>query len=227
MSSPSTRGRCYFCRKTFAKSGMAKHLASCPERQQSQVRQNKQSQAETERILHLFVEGDDRPEYWQHVELPETMTLLKLDRWLREVWLECCGHMSAFHIGGQSYARQADKELGFRSMQRVWLGNLVGRGDRFGYDYDFGTMTTLRFKVVDEREGVFGKERVEPMAVNEPPDIRCQCGAPATQVCGLCLAGDESYAFCDTCAPDHECGEEMLLPVLNSPRMGVCGYGAV
>jgi hypothetical protein len=28
----------------------------------------------------------------------------------------------------------------------------------------------------------------------------------------------------DVCVKDHECGEEMLLPMANSPRAGVCGY---
>jgi hypothetical protein len=43
----------------------------------------------------------------------------------------------------------------------------------------------------------------------EPPLISCEvCGKPATEVC----------------AGEHECGEEMLLPVVNSPRVGMCGY---
>ena len=29
---------------------------------------------------------------------------------------------------------------------------------------------------------------------------------------------------CDQCLESHECGEEMVLDVVNSPRMGVCGY---
>jgi len=29
---------------------------------------------------------------------------------------------------------------------------------------------------------------------------------------------------CEGCAGEHECGEEMLLPVVNSPRVGMCGY---
>ena len=29
--------------------------------------------------------------------------------------------------------------------------------------------------------------------------------------------------YCDECGTEHDCGEEMMLPVLNSPRMGVCG----
>jgi len=227
MSTPTTRGRCYYCRETFAKSAMAKHLAQCPERQQSQARNNEQTRYTPRRVLHLLVEGYDRPEYWKHIELPATMTLLKFDGWLRQMWLECCGHMSAFHIGEHSYGRQADKELGFRSMQRTKIGDLVKVGDWFGYDYDFGTTTTLRFNVVDERESIFGKDQIKPMAINEPPDIRCQCGQPATQVCGICLWDEDNYALCESCAAEHECGEEMLLPVVNSPRMGMCAYGAV
>jgi hypothetical protein len=37
------------------------------------------------------------------------------------------------------------------------------------------------------------------------------------------LYPDEGW-LCDECAVGHECGEEMLLPVVNSPRVGVCGY---
>jgi hypothetical protein len=33
-----------------------------------------------------------------------------------------------------------------------------------------------------------------------------------------------SNSFCQDCLVEHECGEEMALPVVNSPRMGVCGY---
>jgi hypothetical protein len=33
----------------------------------------------------------------------------------------------------------------------------------------------------------------------------------------------ESFV-CDQCQNSHECGEEMIMPVVNSPRMGVCGY---
>jgi hypothetical protein len=30
--------------------------------------------------------------------------------------------------------------------------------------------------------------------------------------------------FCAKCSEEHEDGEEMMLPVVNSPRMGECGY---
>jgi hypothetical protein len=30
--------------------------------------------------------------------------------------------------------------------------------------------------------------------------------------------------YCEKCLAENECEEEMALPVVNSPRMGVCGY---
>ena len=70
------------------------------------------------------------------------------------------------------------------------------------------------------------KERVGILARNNPPEINCGCGKDAEWVCAICLEenmGKDCY-FCDECADEHECGEEMFLPVVNSPRMGVCGY---
>ncbi len=59
---------------------------------------------------------------------------------------------------------------------------------------------------------------------NEAPVIVCQsCGKPATQVCSQCVYDGEGW-LCEECAEDHECGEEMFLPVVNSPRVGMCGY---
>ena len=43
------------------------------------------------------------PEYWMHLEVPADATLGSLDRFLRDTWLECCGHMSEFEIEGTRY----------------------------------------------------------------------------------------------------------------------------
>ena len=36
--------------------------------------------------------------------------------------------------------------------------------------------------------------------------------------------GEGGGLLCEDCAKTHEGGEDMLLDVCNSPRMGVCGY---
>lgn len=225
MAQRSTRGRCHYCGGHFAKSGIRRHLKACAERGRWLEHGQRQAQLQRRRILHLLVEGYTHPEYWMHLELPASMTLRKLDSYLRTVWLECCGHLSAFMIGSDAYAPTANRELGMKSMNKP-IGELVGPGDWFGYDYDFGDTTTLRLGIISEREGVLGKGRVEPMAVNLPPDVRCACGEPAKKVCAVCQYEGEGW-FCDRCAAAHPCGEEMLLPVMNSPRVGQCAYGLV
>lgn len=37
------------------------------------------------------------------VEIKETETLKALDRFLRDIWVECCGHLSEFDINGVIY----------------------------------------------------------------------------------------------------------------------------
>jgi hypothetical protein len=108
----------------------------------------------------------------------------------------------------------------------VPLADVLNVGTKFTHEYDFGSTTELRLRVVGEREGVplDDEDPVTLLARNDPPDIRCVvCGEPATQVCTSCNWQDQGW-LCDKCAPKHECGEEMLLPVVNSPRVGVCGY---
>jgi hypothetical protein len=59
---------------------------------------------------------------------------------------------------------------------------------------------------------------------NTPPLILCNvCGKPATEVCAQCIYDGEGW-LCDDCAVEHEGGEEMLLPVVNSSRVGMCAY---
>jgi predicted RNA-binding Zn-ribbon protein involved in translation (DUF1610 family) len=175
------------------------------------------------RIFHLFAEGWARPEYWRHFELPARATLRDVDDFLRETWLECCGHLSAFTIDGQSYMPSADRELDARGMN-ISLEKVLYPGVKFRHEYDFGTTTELALRLIGEREGEVRGRAVRILARNAAPEFQCEdCGATATQVCTECLWEGEGW-LCDQCAPEHACGEEMCLPVVNSPRMGMCGY---
>jgi hypothetical protein len=97
---------------------------------------------------------------------------------------------------------------------------------KFYYEYDYGSTTDLVLRTVADWEGKTGRSAVTPLARNLPPEIFCDiCGSPkrATRVCTECQWNGEGW-LCGECAAKHECGEEMLLPVVNSPRTGVCGY---
>jgi len=169
----------------------------------------------------------DAFEYWLHIEIPANAKLRDLDQFLRDIWLECCGHLSAFEINGVQYHLETEgfylepvKGMHFK------LSKVLNPGMKFHYTYDFGSSTELKLKVISERKGKAIKEKVRILARNDPPEINCSCGEDAKWVCTVCIEenlGEDCY-FCDECAEKHECGEEMLLPVVNSPRMGVCGY---
>ena len=99
----------------------------------------------------------------------------------------------------------------------------VKKGDVFHHIYDFGSSTELKLKVVGERQGYLDTNTVSLLARNLPPELLCDCGRPAEHVCTQCRWDGQGW-LCEKCAPKHECGEDYLLPVVNSPRMGVCGY---
>jgi hypothetical protein len=94
------------------------------------------------------------------------------------------------------------------------------------FPYDFGTSTELKLRVVDEREGRIGNEQVCLLSQNEAPIWECEvCGEEASWICTFCMYERENPFYCEDHSEDHECDEpEMLLPVVNSPRMGMCGY---
>src|SRR6266566_2621386 len=107
MARQTSKGTCAFCRGEFSKSAMTRHLETCEQRMLTEAKAGSKQQAQPTRKLHMVVEGRDLPMYWMHLEVTASTTLTTLDRFLRATWLECCGHLSAFEIGGIRYAIDA------------------------------------------------------------------------------------------------------------------------
>lgn len=163
-------------------------------------------------LIRLRIDDRYDPGYWIYVEMRADATLQHLDSFLRQLWLECCGHLSAFAV----------------DRRELPMGTRVGTafptaGATFHYEYDFGSTTTLTGHVLKRRHGSIGRAPVRLLARNDPPALSCmQCTSPATLVCPYC---PEDGLFCNTHADAHEhAAEEAYLPVVNSPRMGICGY---
>ena len=105
------------------------------------------------------------------------------------------------------------------------LYKVLAPGLKFFHEYDFGTTTELVLKVIAEHERAPGRNLIRLLARNEPPQLLCiACGKIATRVCTQCIYEGKGW-LCDECAPEHECDEAMLLPIVNSPRVGMCAYG--
>jgi hypothetical protein len=149
-----------------------------------------------EPLLLLRAEARGLATFWLDVAVKREGKLKDVDRFLRRIWLECCGHMSEFSTGTHHKLSMNTK-----------VSEAVGLGDRLGYVYDFGSSTELGLA-----------------ARNEPPTWPCDaCGRAATAVCTQCLYERKGFC-CSAHVSSHDCGEDMLSPVVNSPRMGVCGY---
>ena len=148
--------------------------------------------------------------------------------------------MSKFRIGAVNYFSEGydfgfTRALGsFRgqpaehSMSAKVGDTLPLSGEPVEYEYDFGSTTTLQLSVMAERIGRVGRPNVRLLARNTPPVWPCAiCGQPATWVCAFCLQEEGNAFACRAHRAQHACGEqEGFMPVVNSPRMGVCGYTA-
>ncbi len=216
------QGKCNFCGGIFGKRAMTKHLEKCRQGKIFQTPSNKNKLRKV-RVFHITVEGRYNPEYWMHIEISADAKLKDLDSFLRDIWLECCGHLSSFEIAGRTYVEESGARCGGKD-RNIMLSKVLIPGMKFYHQYDFGTTTELILKVVSERESELSGNTIVLCARNEPPLILCEsCGKTATQVCSQCIGSGAGW-LCDACAEEHECGEEMFLPVVNSPRVGCCGY---
>ena len=198
MATHQQKGPCYLCGQELTKGHMGRHLLS------------KHLAESGDQPCYLLRVTDEYGQYWLFVDIPLSSTLSTLDKFLRAVWVECCGHMSAFMEPG-SYG-------GEYGMSRK-IGSFAP-GDVLQYDYDFGDTTTLMINFMEKTSRPKQREAVRVLARNAPYEVLCdKCGKPAEYI------DPQEWppvAVCKKCAKKLD--EELLLPVVNSPRMGVCGY---
>lgn len=197
-------GSCSLCGAELKKASAAKHLATCLAAT---------SGAMEYVIVKVTGVGFGDIDYWLFAAVPADATLKDLDGFLRQTWLECCGHMSAF--------REKRTEI---PMSRK-IGQLAALGVKLIHEYDFGSTTELEVtfagKVIADK--LPGRSKIKLLARNNSGEFACDvCGKKATQICVDCIY--DGGLLCDKCAESHSCEDEFLLPIVNSPRCGVCAY---
>jgi hypothetical protein len=243
---PKSEGECLFCDGTFAKAGINRHI-------QTHLKQKAKENA----VGHSYlVKVEPNPKwgsspYFLSLWIDGNTTIEDIDRFLRNIWLECCGHMSAFtnpkirrQRGGmwsffeaeellaqgktKQYEKLMEETNGEVPMSRK-TDKVLYKGLKLEYEYDFGSSTELLLTVVEEYT-VKADNGIVLLSRNEPLEWLCDTckKEPATQICAVHDWEDDSL-FCDKCAKKHakkceDFEEYAALPVVNSPRMGVCAY---
>jgi len=202
---------CNLCGSAFSRKGMTRHVKSCLPKYLDRLAAERSS-----RLVCLKVAATHAPDYFLHLLVPARSTFEFLDLFLRDIWLECCGHMSAFFYPGSYYPIR----------KRISVGEVLSPGTKLGYQYDFGSTTDLTIQSIDLYQGAWEPEDgVLIIARNAQPIVPCDACSrhPAVWICTECQWAEGGW-LCETCAKKHDCDEEMFLPVVNSPRSGVCGY---
>lgn len=206
---------CKTCDYIGNKASMTRHHQKCTERIENP----------TQEVYRLRIDGG--MPFWLDVDLKAEATLNDLDAFLRGIWLECCGHLSGFSIGPQQ-----DFEFGhpFEEPQQPDqppVSELLTEKQEFNYTYDFGSSTYLEIKVVAKETVSDFEGDIRLLARNIQVGFRCvDCDQVAEHV--------HSWEFdeqtgrprlhCAKHVDEEELDEGAYLPVVNSPRIGVCGY---
>lgn len=203
-----SEGICIYCHKIYSKGGISRHLGAHL-RQLEKEANNKKSVA-----FHIRVEAGL---LFLQLLMNGNKPLNDLDMFLRQIWLECCGHMSQFH-----FSRYDEIPKGMLAK------NIFTKGGKLGYIYDWGSSTELSINIIN-KYFIPMKESIRLLSRNQPLYLPCDaCGKhPSTAICTV-HSWDEDSRFCKKCAKKHqkECpdADYTLMDLCNSPRAGVCGY---
>ena len=115
MKHPPSEGVCQLCQGKFAKNTIVRHLQHC-------LAEHEPARGSERKIIHLAVDG--YAPYWLHVDMPGEATFRELDGFLRDIWLECCGHLSAFQfdrgvMSRRGIAQGSDFDWNFEAAQQA------------------------------------------------------------------------------------------------------------
>lgn len=248
MKEINSTGECLFCKKHYAKAGINRHLKKHLE---EKAIQNKPGKS-------FLLKVEPHPSYWKtnpyflSLWVDGNTLMHDIDDFLRGIWLECCGHLSAFtdpvkrkQRGGMWNFFEAEEMLEhgrvkeYEDMMEQAKGEIpmsrkakdaFYEGGKVAYEYDFGSTTHLQLTVMGEYSCKADK-KIVLISRNEPPATKCHsCDKEiATEMCTVCGYDDNDYMFCTTCAQKHgkkceDFADYASMPIVNSPRTGVCGY---
>ncbi len=216
--------RCYVCKKEFSNSGMTRHLKSCLVKNEGY----KAAGNFPDPCFMICVKDIYEKDYSLYLMVDSCVRLNELDQYLRDIWLECCGHLSHFEINGEYYESNAES-YGEHDMDEE-TGNLFYPGLVLTYEYDYGSTTCLTISVEGAYQPSGNEAGIRLLARNKPVEHECeQCEKPAEYHYFNPYVG-ECGVVCSSCRQEMEQKEEDeedeidFSGIINSPRFGVCDY---
>ena len=106
----------------------------------------------------------------------------------------------------------------------VPLRDIVQHKASFWYTFDSVERLEIKIAAYAEASSEGMDSPIGLLARNEPVEYECSsCHAEdATKACCACIEKGVDYMYCVGCAPEHPCGDGRLVPVENTPIVGMC-----
>jgi hypothetical protein len=199
---PPKKVECEYCHKKFGCRIIFDHYGECLKNL------HKEKSGYFVRFFSHGIRGDV---YFIYVCIGLNCKFSDIDEFLKKIWCECCGHMSEFNLFENGVGPIGEVKKTFKlSKYKI--------DDRFEYQYDMGSTTTIYFEILDKFTGKEKTSEIEILKRNEIPKIICEnCDNEAKY-----YDGENDEFVCEDCSKEIE--EDTRLNIVNSPRTGVCGY---
>lgn len=145
-------GKCYYCGKEVNTRTVKRHIKSCVTRLEKIEESKNESKKLKDQFILKINEKYSKDIYALYIAIDENASLQDLDTFIRKVWVECCGHLSSFKINSEDYFSDSESYGLFDEGENTFryrLLDLVEKGTKFTYEYDFGSTTTLDLEVIE------------------------------------------------------------------------------
>lgn len=203
----NSEGHCHVCGASLRADEVSSHAATCfmdAVQRRYIVRDVDERYARSQPLM-VWVRSEELRHCMMLIVQPTT-SLRQLDQFLRDLWLECCGHMSHFEIGGTQYSNCVpgpgdpptfDTDLAEPDEQHMvhTVEETIAMGQKFRHEFDYGDTTCLNLELVGALPVPYGyvQEFINPpeaaegyrddfitvVARNLPPERCFTCGSAA------------------------------------------------
>ncbi len=184
-------GKCYLCNKEITNRSAKRHILTCESRKNIVEESMKEAEKTKEQFILKITDKYDPSTYYIYITIDVNLTLRALDTFLRDIWMECCGHLSEFNIDGVTYACDGALEGSVLVEQEsfdFYLKNILYINSKIKYLYDFDSTSEVLIEVVDKFETVYNSSSIEILARNNKINHSRRNGeytnSPRDGVCG-------------------------------------------
>ena len=204
------KAKCYYCNKELTERTIKRHMKNCSEMKKRVEEQNSTDKKQRNQFIIAIKSKYEGNDYCIYLSIDGTLGLVHIDQFIRDIWVECCGHLSGFRIRGKFYQ---DHSMNTR------LNDILDIDEKFEYEYDFGSTTYLNLEVVDIIQVSSSFSQIEIIARNH--DIKHECETCGKEAKFFNYENDKWQ--CENCIDENN---DMISEIeyCNSPRDGVCGY---